>query len=842
MEGAATPAIVASHRRIIKRPRLTTMLDESGARIILLVAPAGYGKTTLAREWLDSKHSTWYRGSPASADVAALAVGLADATAEVITGAGDRMRQRLRATDRPEKDARILAEMLAKDLVSWPDDGWLVIDDYHFAMEAPACEEFVETLFGRANPSVVITSRRRPTWATARRRVYGSLLELDRTLLAMNPDEARALLSEQPDAAGLIRQAAGWPAVLGLAALTASQGRRPRELPTALYDYFAEELLHKVEGPQRTALCQLAVMPSISKRAADHLLGRHLASQALSDGVEAGLLQRDAHDRYELHPLLRAYLQDRLDSLGGSVSLTVAKIGVFLLMHQEWDDALALAQQFRAPEFLGPFIESAWKPLLEEGRLATLESLVQLAAELRIRSPLVDLVGSELAFRQGAYRRAETLAMESSRGLKDERLLVQAYVRAGQSAHLEWRDDEAIAHHRRAQRVARTRTDLREAVWGEFVCAMELESDDTPTVLNRLEGLGADDARDSIRLANGRMVWAMRSGSGIQADLFAAIHSLSRVHDPLIRSSFLNSWSSLLVYTGRYADALAAAEQQRRELRQHHLDFALPHTYLNEARALRGLRRFRKALDSLNRAEGDRPANDRVVVTSNAVRIGIHLARGDLSAAVEVPEPSEPASIAANVVAEFTANRALALACSGDARAAIIAAREARALSRAADAQVVSSLAVAVTALKDQHEGEEAASPSINEALLAVRSTWHVDAFVTAYRGFPRLLGEAARSGPLQSRLPAIVMRANDAALAKKVFPSFRTTRPGQRESLSDREEEVLRLVAQGLRNQDIAQRLFISDVTVKAHMRNIMKKLGARSRTHAVSLADISD
>ncbi|HEY7148412.1 MAG TPA: hypothetical protein VH420_03105, partial [Gaiellaceae bacterium] len=94
MEVEATPAVDASRRRIIKRPRLTRILDESGARIILLVAPAGYGKTTLAHEWLEGKRSAWYRGSPASADVAALAVGIASAAAEIVPGAGERMRQR----------------------------------------------------------------------------------------------------------------------------------------------------------------------------------------------------------------------------------------------------------------------------------------------------------------------------------------------------------------------------------------------------------------------------------------------------------------------------------------------------------------------------------------------------------------------------------------------------------------------------------------------------------------------------------------------------------------------------------------------------------------------------
>ena len=62
---------------IIKRPRLTKLLDESEARIILLCAPAGYGKTTLAREWV-SGDALWYAVRPTDCDVAAFAAGLAE--------------------------------------------------------------------------------------------------------------------------------------------------------------------------------------------------------------------------------------------------------------------------------------------------------------------------------------------------------------------------------------------------------------------------------------------------------------------------------------------------------------------------------------------------------------------------------------------------------------------------------------------------------------------------------------------------------------------------------------------------------------------------------------------
>src|SRR5947209_18346392 len=69
---------VAAESHLIKRPRLTKLLDESGARIILLCAPAGYGKTTLAREWVGTRSEpvAWYSGGIEMLDAAALAAGL----------------------------------------------------------------------------------------------------------------------------------------------------------------------------------------------------------------------------------------------------------------------------------------------------------------------------------------------------------------------------------------------------------------------------------------------------------------------------------------------------------------------------------------------------------------------------------------------------------------------------------------------------------------------------------------------------------------------------------------------------------------------------------------------
>jgi len=57
-------------------------------------------------------------------------------------------------------------------------------------------------------------------------------------------------------------------------------------------------------------------------------------------------------------------------------------------------------------------------------------------------------------------------------------------------------------------------------------------------------------------------------------------------------------------------------------------------------------------------------------------------------------------------------------------------------------------------------------------------------------------------------------------------------------ESLTERETEVLRLVMAGNRNRDIAAALFISEETVKAHVKHAMEKLGASDRTQAVTIA----
>ncbi len=209
---------------------------------------------------------------------------------------------------------------------------------------------------------------------------------------------------------------------------------------------------------------------------------------------------------------------------------------------------------------------------------------------------------------------------------------------------------------------------------------------------------------------------------------------------------------------------------------------------------------------------------------------------GDFDEALKVPEPSAPASAGANVVAELIATRALAFACAERADDAQGAAERAYALSSAAEPRLIAKLAGVVTAL--QADGDQI-DHLVRDVFQDVTHSTNADALVTAYRGYPRLLLEISRATGSDGRLVSIVSAASDLKLAGAKLAEGISPRFSEPSVLTTREKDVLALVSQGLRNREIAQQLFISEVTVKTHVRNILKKLGARSRTHAVSIAN---
>ena len=161
----------AAQSYIIKRPRLTKLLDESEARIILLCAPAGYGKTTLAREWVETRAEAvaWYGGGMEMLDVTALASSLVKSLRHVgVTEADAQRIERLALhAPNPEKLGRALASAVAH-----ASGCLVVIDDYHYA-ESPESTSLIGTFVLESGFRILLTSRVRPSWLAPRLCIYG---------------------------------------------------------------------------------------------------------------------------------------------------------------------------------------------------------------------------------------------------------------------------------------------------------------------------------------------------------------------------------------------------------------------------------------------------------------------------------------------------------------------------------------------------------------------------------------------------------------------------------------------------------------------------------------------
>src|SRR5437762_388881 len=96
--------------------------------------------------------------------------------------------------------------------------------------------------------------------------------------------------------------------------------------------------------------------------------------------------------------------------------------------------------------------------------------------------------------------------------------------------------------------------------------------------------------------------------------------------------------------------------------------------------------------------------------------------------------------------------------------------------------------------------------------------------------------GYILKEAPHQTLLRAIEkVSAGDGYVDPALMPAFLTK---DNDMLTGREREILQLLADGMSNADVASKLFISQETVKSHVRHILAKLEADTRTHAVAIA----
>jgi LuxR family transcriptional regulator, maltose regulon positive regulatory protein len=266
----------ATGEAVVRTALLDRLCATADGTIVTIVAPAGFGKTTLLAQWAerDRRPVVWVDLEPEDDDAESLSERLAE------------------VADRP---------------------GVLVLaDDVHVLRSAAALAAF-ERLLGQAadGTSVAFAARRAPQLPLARLRAEGRLLEIRVDELTLNGREAESLLRQagvllpRTEAAALAERLEGWPAALFLAALSLQNGAQAATLggdDRFLADYLETEHLACLSSAQRRFALQTSVLAELTAGECDALLGRSDSAQMLesleSAGVAAPLDQRRRRYRY----------------------------------------------------------------------------------------------------------------------------------------------------------------------------------------------------------------------------------------------------------------------------------------------------------------------------------------------------------------------------------------------------------------------------------------------------------------------------------------------------------------------------------------------------------------
>jgi ATP/maltotriose-dependent transcriptional regulator MalT len=306
---------------------------------------------------------------------------------------------------------------------------------------------------------------------------------------------------------------------------------------------------------------------------------------------------------------------------------------------------------------------------------------------------------------------------------------------------------------------------------------------------------------------------------------------LNAVKDPVARCAFRNMFACCLAQAGASREARSLLAEQRREVAIYRLAFAAGYADVIEAiiRTIEG--DFDGADATLDLLETAGRESGDWFLLANAIghRARVLIGRGAIDEAVTCTL-QEIGPVPRSMAAELLATRALALGCARKTGDALATADEAVRLSQCTEAAVLSACTRVVVAIGDSSPD---AFTLASDAIFTARRLGSIGGFVAALRGCPEIGALLMDVPETRRELMPILALSNESGRYKgrgdKASPGSGTWR-----DLSKREQEVLRFVASGMTNPQIADALFIAEATVKVHVHHILEKLGVPSRTAA--------
>jgi len=888
--------IPAPRPKLVFRPHLIERLNDAlRCKLTLVSAPAGFGKTTLISEWVAGCRPlvAWLSLDDGDNEPAGLLAYLVAALQTIFPNIGKGALVALGSPQSPPVES-ILTTLL-NELATDTADFVLVLDDYHVIDSKPVDNALTFLLDHLPPPMhLVIATREDPQLPLARLRAGRQLTELRITDLRFSPNETAEFLNQvmglglSPEDIGALEgRTEGWIAGLQLAAISLLGHQDPARFIKSftgshhfVMDYLVEEVLGRQSPSVQSFLLRTSILDRLCGPLCDAVLRNHSPSgQETLEYLEHAnlfIVPLDAERRwYRYHHLFADLLRQRLQQ--SSSAANAVEFGGITELHiraSEWYesnglelDAFHHATSARDYERAERLVEGKGMPLHFRGAVAPvlnwLESLPHPVLDRwpRLWTAFAStlLVTGQTTRVEPALKSAETALQTTEPDEKIRDLVGRiAAIRATVAASRNQVETVIAQSHLALEYLHPNNLAFRTSTAWKLGYCYRLQGDLAAASQAYSEVI-------SIGKASGNFVFTL-----------GAIIGLGGVHEAEARLDLAEQQYSIALKFAGYHPLRMTSE-----------------AYLGLARVLYEWNDLDGAAEHANQSIelARHIENTDRVVAGEIVLARVKLARQDLAGASAILEKAGAVARRHDFTYQMrdaAAAQVLALLQEGNlAAAADLARRHELPLSQArvhlAGGDTTAALALldplrreaeargweddrlramVLQALALHASGEiEKAAHLLGDVLARALPGGFIRLFVDEGNPMVRLLTETAPKGIMPgyvARLlavfdaepytrPADALKSaskqhNSAAgdpkgadkSSEAAFPSLQPLI----EPLSQRELEVLRLIADGLSNREISERLFVALVTVKGHNQRIFGKLQVQRRTEAVARA----
>ncbi len=872
---------------LVTRPWLLEWLNQHRRRPLTLVsASAGYGKTTLISSWLEAvgSPSAWVSLDEHDDNLIVFLTYFIAATQTIFPQAGQKTLALLNAPHPPSLP--VLTRTLSSELEQLPSPFILVLDDYHVIHEA-AIHDLLSELLRHPPPAMhlVVSTRSDPPLPITKFRAHAQVTEIRPQELRFTASETATFLQQggiQVDdatAAYLAEKTEGW--VTGLRLVTLSLRHRGdidlllKSLPeNAQYvtDYLLTEVLNRLDPAIQDFLLKTSILNRFCSLLCDYVTE---LDEPVCDGLAylVWLLEQnlftipldDQHHWYRYHPLFQQLLQWQLE-----LKLKAEGVAALHLRASAWyaengfiDDAFRHALTAGDLPAAAHLVEQNVPGLLNKDKWSALEQwMAKLPDPIIQQRPKLLLAKAWVAFHHFALWAIPSILETVEIILDDEaaRQPLWGEVDFFWGHHWFWQGQNARSldlFNRALERIPKTyhlRRGEVELFWG-------------------LASQMCGQKKEAVRALNQWLYYEQPSHPGRQSRLLGSLIFIYLLSGELteaalmtqqlrdlaaqINNAYLKAWAS-------YLQAHTAYCRNDRESAAHHFAEAVEGRYIVHTRdaidSLAGLTLTYQALGQLDNAratlglllEFAQERNDPAyLMIARSCQARLALLQGDTASAVRWLQTAD-LTMSTNIMFYWleipTMTQCRVLIAQGSTASLQEATERLLEYEKVNEAehnthQLIDNLLLQALAYHKLGQLDEALT-LLERAVTLAQLGGFIRPFVETGPELAGLLNQLARQGVAPDYIGQILKAFPDLRLESDLDTLIQNQREASKienplvESLSNRELDVLELLAQRFSNKEIAAKLFISPLTVKTHTANIYQKLEANNRRQAVNKA----